>query len=76
MTRLALLVLCLFVALPPALAKPGAEAVRIGVHPEKTRFVLELTDKPSYRVFTLPDPAQMSIPIRYLPGGIQPRTLG
>ena len=61
MTRLALLVLCLFVALPPALAKPGAEAVRIGVHPEKTRFVLELTDKPSYRVFTLPDPARVVI---------------
>ena len=29
-------------------------AAQIGVHPDKTRFVLEL-DEPSYRIFTLLD---------------------
>ncbi len=47
--------------MPEALAKPGATAVRIGIHPDKTRFVLELTEEPSYRVFTLPDPARVVI---------------
>ncbi|MCG8359340.1 MAG: N-acetylmuramoyl-L-alanine amidase [Kiloniellales bacterium] len=66
MTRLAafwlgLLVAALVAAGPAIAAKPTAEAVRIGVHPDKTRFVLELSDKPSYRVFILPDPVRVVI---------------
>ncbi len=37
------------------------EAIRIGNHPDKTRFVLELSEAPSYRVFTLPDPFRIVI---------------
>ncbi|WP_419905517.1 N-acetylmuramoyl-L-alanine amidase [Kiloniella sp.] len=37
------------------------EAIRIGKHPEKTRFVLELSAAPAYRVFTLPDPFRIVI---------------
>ncbi|MCZ4279434.1 N-acetylmuramoyl-L-alanine amidase [Kiloniella laminariae] len=36
-------------------------AIRIGQHPEKTRFVLELSEAPAYRVFTLPDPYRVVI---------------
>ena len=61
MARLVVALLCILLAAPDALAKPSATAVRIGVHPEKTRFVLELTEEPSYRIFTLPDPARVVI---------------
>ncbi len=44
-----------------ALAKPDVTDVRIGVHPDKTRFVLELTEEPAYRAFTLPDPFRVVI---------------
>ncbi|MFD2206192.1 N-acetylmuramoyl-L-alanine amidase [Kiloniella antarctica] len=37
------------------------EAIRIGKHPDKTRFVLELSEAPAYRVFTLPDPFRIVI---------------
>ena len=39
-----------------AFAQPKVTGVRIGVHPDKTRFVMELTEEPAYRVFALPDP--------------------
>ena len=61
MIRLFSLFLCLFVAIPPAAAALSAKAVRIGVHADKTRFVLELSAEPSYRVFTLPDPVRVVI---------------
>ena len=61
MIRLFSLLLCLFVAIPPAAAALSAKAVRIGVHADKTRFVLELSAEPSYRVFTLPDPVRVVI---------------
>jgi len=44
-----------------ALAKPSVTDVRVGVHPDKTRFVLELTEEPAYRAFTLPDPFRVVI---------------
>ncbi|OUS13644.1 hypothetical protein A9Q97_04665 [Rhodospirillales bacterium 47_12_T64] len=37
------------------------DAIRIGKHPDKTRFVLELSEAPAYRVFTLPDPFRVVI---------------
>ncbi len=35
--------------------------VRVGEHPDKIRFVMELTEAPRYRVFTLPDPFRVVI---------------
>ena len=45
----------------PALAQPKVTDVRLGAHPEKTRFVVELTEAPRYRVFSLPDPYRVVI---------------
>ena len=39
-----------------AFAQPKVTGVRIGAHPDKTRFVMDLTEAPAYRVFALPDP--------------------
>ena len=66
MARLLLILLCLSLAVPAVLADPVAKAVRIGVHPDKTRFVLELSEEPSYRIFTLPDPARVVIDLPQL----------
>jgi len=44
-----------------ALGQPTVKAVRIGEHPDKTRFVMELSEAPRYRVFTLPDPFRVVI---------------
>lgn len=60
-----------------AWAQPAVTAVRLGEHPDKTRFVMEMTEEPRYRVFTLPDPFRVVIdlpevdwrPTRELPGG-------
>ena len=47
---------------PPALAADLAvSAVRIGVHPEATRFVLESTARFAYRVFTLAEPYRVVV---------------
>lgn len=35
--------------------------VRVGVHPDRTRFVLEVTTPPQYEIFTLPDPFRLVI---------------
>ncbi len=61
MLRILLTILCLFAAAAPALAKPSVTAARIGVHADKTRFVMELSESPAYRVFTLPDPYRVVI---------------
>jgi N-acetylmuramoyl-L-alanine amidase len=44
-----------------AMAQPAVTAVRVGAHEDKTRFVLELTEAPRYRVFTLDDPYRVVI---------------
>ncbi len=61
MTRILLSLLFLLAALPATLAQPTVSTVRIGVHPDKTRFVMELSERPRYRVFTLPDPFRVVI---------------
>ena len=65
MARKLLLLLAIFVLLPiaagSAWAKPSVSSVRIGVHTDKTRFVIELSEEPSYRIFTLPSPARVVI---------------
>ena len=61
MLRLLGFLIALLIALPTALAQPTVFAVRLGEHPDKTRFVLELSEAPRYRVFTLPDPFRVVI---------------
>ncbi len=68
--------LCLF-TLSLAWAQASVTGVRVGEHPDKVRFVMELTEAPRYRVFTLPDPFRVVIdlpelewrPGKDLPGG-------
>ena len=53
---------CLLVALSGvAWAQPTASNVRLGEHPEHTRFVLELSETVDYRIFTLRDPDRIVI---------------
>ncbi|WP_162913339.1 N-acetylmuramoyl-L-alanine amidase [Rhodospirillaceae bacterium SYSU D60014] len=42
-------------------AKPAVINVRLGLHPDKTRVVLDLSEAPEYRIFTLPDPYRVVI---------------
>ncbi len=59
------------VAVPAAFAQPTVSAVRIGAHPDKTRFVMELSERPRYRVFTLADPFRVVIDLpelQWVPG--------
>jgi N-acetylmuramoyl-L-alanine amidase len=44
-----------------ALAKPAVTDARLGVEPDLTRVVLNLTDPAAYRVFTLADPHRIVI---------------
>ena len=44
-----------------ATAKPSVTDVRLGLHPDKVRFVLEISQAPAYRIFTLPDPYRVVI---------------
>lgn len=44
-----------------AAAKPSVTDVRLGMHPDKVRFVLEISQEPAYRIFTLPDPYRVVI---------------
>jgi N-acetylmuramoyl-L-alanine amidase len=79
--RLFLLVIaCLAMSGAPAWAKPEVSAARIGETPERTRFVLELSEDLPYRVFTLPDPFRVVLDLPEvtwnLPGGQQPQPGG
>jgi N-acetylmuramoyl-L-alanine amidase len=59
---LILAALCLVAASAwPAAARPTVLDVRLGVHPDKTRFVMEVTDVIDFRVFTLPDPYRVVV---------------
>lgn len=55
-----------------ALAQPEVTAVRIGVHEDKTRFVMELTEEPAYRVFALPDPFRVVLDLPELEWRLSP----
>lgn len=71
MIRVLLLALCLSLASTAATAQPKVSDVRIGEHPDKTRFVMELSEAPRYRIFTLPDPFRVVIDLpelRWAPG--------
>ena len=59
---LALLLLAGVTAVLPAYAaEPSVSAVRLGQHPDKTRFVMELSAKAPYEVFTLSNPYRVVI---------------
>ncbi|MEM7225636.1 MAG: N-acetylmuramoyl-L-alanine amidase [Pseudomonadota bacterium] len=80
MSRVLCLLFCLLAAATAAQAKPAIHAARIGEHPDKTRFVLELTEQPAYRIFTLPDPFRVVIDLPeadwLLQPGKKPRQIG
>ena len=79
MSRILLSFLCLLVAAPAAFAQPTVSAVRIGAHPDKTRFVMEMSERPRYRVFTLPDPFRVVIDLpefQWAPGQGAPGQVG
>jgi len=61
MTRVFAILAVLMAAVPAALAEPAVTAVRVGAHEGRTRFVMELTEAPRYRVFTLADPYRVVI---------------
>jgi len=61
MIRVLAFILSLVALAQPGLAKPSVTAARIGQHPDMTRFVLELSEAPAYRIFTLPDPFRVVI---------------
>ncbi len=44
-----------------ALAQSAVTAVRVGAHEDKTRFVMELTEAPRFRIFTLDEPYRVVI---------------
>lgn len=74
---------CLMAVVAPtgeALAAPEVTAARVGESPERTRFVLELSEELPYRVFTLPDPFRVVLDLPEvswsLPGGRQPEPRG
>ncbi len=81
MTRLlAAAVVVLLASIQVGYAKPSVTAARIGQHPDKTRFVIEVSEATPYRVFTLPDPFRVVIDLPEvawrLPRGGVPRGVG
>lgn len=80
MMRTLAFLICLCLLAPAALAKPGVTAARFGEHPDKTRFVIELTEVSAYRVFTLPDPFRVVIDLPefdwLVPPARKPKTAG
>ncbi|MEQ8815838.1 MAG: N-acetylmuramoyl-L-alanine amidase [Thalassobaculum sp.] len=45
----------------PARAAPGVTDLRVGLHPDKVRFVLDLSDRIDFFIFQLPDPYRVVI---------------
>lgn len=45
----------------PAGASPGVTDLRVGQHPDKVRFVLDLSDRVDFFVFLLPDPYRIVV---------------
>jgi N-acetylmuramoyl-L-alanine amidase len=69
---LALLLLVLAVPAAPSAAKPLVSDVRVGLHDETTRFVLDLSEPVAWRVFTLPDPYRLVIDLPELIWNLPP----
>ncbi len=60
-----LVALC-FLFTNSALSATDVSAVRIGLHKDKTRFVIELSEKPVYNIFYLPNPYRIVIDMQEL----------
>jgi N-acetylmuramoyl-L-alanine amidase len=75
-----LVLLALLLPAAPALGKPEVLDVRLGLHPDKTRVVLDLTEAPGYRIFPLADPYRMVVDLSEvvwrLPDGHAPQGRG
>ena len=56
-----LLVIAAIAPLHGAIAKPAVTALRIGEYPTKTRFVIELSERASFRAFTLATPYRVVV---------------
>lgn len=54
-------IIALIMAFAGSVRAADVSDVRIGVHPDKTRMVIELSEKLPYRVFTLQDPHRLVI---------------
>lgn len=50
----------------PAFADPAVTDVRVGVHADKTRFVLDLTEAVSFRVYAIDGPARVVVDLEEL----------
>lgn len=59
--RILLCLGALLLTVTAAAAKPAVTDVRLGIHPDKTRLVIELSEAPAYRVFSLADPARVVV---------------
>jgi len=64
----------------PARAAPGVTDLRVGLHPDKVRFVLDLTDRIDFFIFQLPDPYRVVIDLPQLgfdlPESVHSRRVG
>jgi N-acetylmuramoyl-L-alanine amidase len=74
--RLAAVVPVLLALAMTAAAQPSVSAVRLGQHPDKTRFVMEIDEAPAYRIFTLPDPYRVVIDLPQVDWQVPEETLG
>jgi N-acetylmuramoyl-L-alanine amidase len=61
MMRVLFAAILFFWPLSGAIAQSAVTAVRVGAHEDKTRFVMELTEAPRFRVFTLNEPYRVVI---------------
>ncbi|GHD53361.1 N-acetylmuramoyl-L-alanine amidase [Thalassobaculum fulvum] len=63
-----------------ARAEPGVTDLRVGVHPDKIRFVLDLSERLDYFIFQLPDPYRIVVDLPQvdfaLPDGGHSRRVG
>lgn len=58
-----------------AYAEPAVNAVRIGDHPDKSRFVLDLSGPVTYSVFALADPYRIVIDLPEVEWRLDPRAV-
>jgi len=58
-----------------AAAAPSVTGVRVGATPERTRFVIEMTEKADYQVMTLANPYRMVIDFEHLQWSVDDRTI-
>jgi N-acetylmuramoyl-L-alanine amidase len=73
-----LLILGMPVSVVPmaATAEPAVTDLRIGIHPDKTRFVLDLTEPVPYRVYLLDGPPRVVVDLAELDWRLPPAAPG